>query len=381
MLAKIAALQTSQSGGSDELILEIARDVQAVGVDDDDDDDDEQRARPWESLTAVEQVSEIYQLLAQFGVLSYHEASGVDGLAELNDILDAGVIHWMAVLLAPEYSMPIDDIVYSNIAVASQDLPWNADMDQVVIDGIARIVEVFSDAGVLAMDDGSDEVRLTPVGAHVVALDVPQVGYILHRADALTDAGADAFVDALAVADEAQRQTVADAWRPGSTDAERIATMVQLLITTTDSSGGDASAPDPTLAVRTLSALDLYDGADVAPALHRLLDGPAAGYAALYLMSRELADGADLRGHVDMGVFVDVLAESTEDPEALGTLFAHAPTAGDQLMTLHQMWRHDSPETELVLEALGRHLPDKKLAKAARTALQKHRSWLANQPG
>jgi hypothetical protein len=43
------------------------------------------------------------------------------------------------------------------------------------------------------------------------------------------------------------------------------------------------------------------------------------------------------------------------------------------------MWRHDQPETIELLEALGRHLTDKKMAKAARKAAFKHRSWLANE--
>jgi hypothetical protein len=46
---------------------------------------------------------------------------------------------------------------------------------------------------------------------------------------------------------------------------------------------------------------------------------------------------------------------------------------------IEDMWRHDQPETVEVLEALGRHLTDKQMAKAARKAVVKHRSWLANR--
>ena len=51
----------------------------------------------------------------------------------------------------------------------------------------------------------------------------------------------------------------------------------------------------------------------------------------------------------------------------------------DDLM--EELWRHEQPETIEILEVLGKHLPDKKLAKAARKASIKHRSWMANRQG
>jgi hypothetical protein len=43
------------------------------------------------------------------------------------------------------------------------------------------------------------------------------------------------------------------------------------------------------------------------------------------------------------------------------------------------MWRHPAAETGLVLDTLGKYLPDRKLAKAARKAAMRHRSWMANR--
>jgi hypothetical protein len=42
------------------------------------------------------------------------------------------------------------------------------------------------------------------------------------------------------------------------------------------------------------------------------------------------------------------------------------------------MWRCDVEETSDVLAAIGRHVPDKAIAKAARRALFRRNSWLAN---
>ena len=46
---------------------------------------------------------------------------------------------------------------------------------------------------------------------------------------------------------------------------------------------------------------------------------------------------------------------------------------------IDDMWRHDQSETLEVLEALGRSLTDKRVAKAARKAALQHRSWIANK--
>ena len=61
-------------------------------------------------------------------------------------------------------------------------------------------------------------------------------------------------------------------------------------------------------------------------------------------------------------------------------MFSNAPHSADQFAALEQMWRHPAAETAAVLDALGEHLPDRKLAKAARKAAIRHRSSIANQP-
>lgn len=364
IFGKIEALRAGAD--VDELVAEVAKDIGAVSDEDD-------RLVPddtWEPPAPVDYATEIYHLLAEFGVLSYNRPDDASAQSDLIDILDSGVIHWLAIVLAPDAAFTVEDIVESNIEVAYADLGsrWHPDFEDVVRDGINRIVEVYTDAGILTTDD-DDLLRLTPFGAHIVALDVTGVGYTLRRADGLADASAETFVDTLNVANDDQRAQVAAAWQPARTAAEKVSALTELL----------TADEDPAARMKTLSALDLFDGATVKPDMNKLLDGPAAGYAALYLMSRDLADGADLSEHVTMALFVDVLAGSLDDPESLCDMFSQAPTEEDPYAALEQMWREPSPETELVLDALGRHLPDKKLAKAARKALVRHRSWMANR--
>jgi hypothetical protein len=81
---------------------------------------------------------------------------------------------------------------------------------------------------------------------------------------------------------------------------------------------------------------------------------------------------------VSIRPMIDILYSEIDSPEHLDQLFS-ATQARSEVDLLGDMWRHDQPETIELLEAIGRHLTDKKMAKAARKAAFKHRSWLANE--
>jgi len=127
------------------------------------------------------------------------------------------------------------------------------------------------------------------------------------------------------------------------------------------------------------TALEQFDRDTVEPVARELLDSPAAGHAALWLMSHGLADDKTVGGFVNIGVLVDVLAATLDEPDEMCRLFTGSLEADELTGMLDDMWRHPGAETGAVLDALGRHLPDAKLAKAARKAAMQHRSWMANQ--
>lgn len=138
-----------------------------------------------------------------------------------------------------------------------------------------------------------------------------------------------------------------------------------------------ADAESGAARVAGLAALELL-GPDVSE-LHvrELLDSRASGHAASWLLAHGFADEETVGGFVGIGVLVDMLSTCVGDPDELCTLFLEAkPNEVDA--ALEQMWRHDAPETAEVLEALGNHLGDRRVAKAARKALFRHRSWIAN---
>ncbi len=117
---------------------------------------------------------------------------------------------------------------------------------------------------------------------------------------------------------------------------------------------------------------------DVGPVVRELLDTHCSGHAATFLLQHDLATEDEVAAFIDVGPFVDMIHTLIDEPADLDEVFRRAQEmAFDDL--IDDMWRHDQPETVEVLEALGRHLTDKQQAKAARKAVIKHRSWLANR--
>jgi len=73
---------------------------------------------------------------------------------------------------------------------------------------------------------------------------------------------------------------------------------------------------------------------------------------------------------------VDVLAVAldVDGPEAVIETFGHGATQESSLAALERMWRLDHDRVAEVLEVIGRHHPQKVVAKHARKMLAKYRS-------
>lgn len=105
-----------------------------------------------------------------------------------------------------------------------------------------------------------------------------------------------------------------------------------------------------------------------------------AGWARCWLVDHHLEPDTAVFDASDAGSFVDVLAKrlidgGSEDLIAtLGVVGSH----DDQVRTINALWRSPSSATLFVLETIGKAHPAKIVAKAARKAVIKHRSWLAN---
>ena len=163
--------------------------------------------------------------------------------------------------------------------------------------------------------------------------------------------------------------TLLGRWRPDESTSERAAALAAFAM--------EAELPQQRLQAMALLGM-LEPTEDVGPAVRQMLDSPSAGHATMFLLDHGLATLDELGSFIDLTPLVDVLSTALDEPFVLCDLFAraHEHAEGD---LLDDLWRHDQPETIEILDTLGRHLPDKKLAKACRKAAVRHRSWMANQ--
>lgn len=155
------------------------------------------------------------------------------------------------------------------------------------------------------------------------------------------------------------------AWRPTLSDSER-AGIVAAWIT---------ESVDAGTRLFGLKLLGVFDTAVAEPYMRQLLDTAAAGHAAIWLLDHGLADGATVGRFISPAIMVDILSQLVEHPDVLCEQFL---ADSDPFRMLECFWRHPAPETAVVLAALARHLPDRVLAKEARRAELRHRSWMAN---
>ena len=340
--------------------------------------------KAWSRKSATDRATAVYNAIIELGALGARGRT-YPVIDTIDEVLDSGIVHWLVRILDPGGAGDIDELVELTEPVLRDEIErywpqWSSDIETTTRHGISRIFQMLDDAGVIEWTDRRQEIwasmpfptggtiRLTALGQYVVPNHLEEAGYVLRRIDDLADAPASVLIYTLDDVPDELRQQVADAWQPTLNVANRVGQIVDLL----------GSAVDPSLRLKTFAALELFAPETVGPTVRQLLDGPAAGHAALYLMSRGLADEAEVGELVNIGVFVDVLAASLDDPDELCEMFSEAPHSDDQYAALEQIWRHPSSLTAAVLDALGQHHPDRALAKAARKAAVKHRSWMAN---
>ncbi|GGK97513.1 hypothetical protein Sme01_61120 [Sphaerisporangium melleum] len=116
-------------------------------------------------------------------------------------------------------------------------------------------------------------------------------------------------------------------------------------------------------------------GAEAGDAVRPFLDEPELRpHAAGWLAARGL-DAPPLTPEEVLWLSVDTLAHAMPAAEHDPGRFAESlTTAGPAAHTIEEMWQVEHPDVAEVLDLLGRHLPDREVAKAARKAAFKARS-------
>lgn len=341
--------------------------------------------KSWAEMPPVARAERAYAALLELGPLRglHRRSSWLDNVHEM---LDDGIPHWLSTLLPAEAEREFDELVdwaleHAKAQATVRLQEWMVILlDSTVPGDIAQIFEMLVWAGVVEwegrdrLDDtfgrtrwGHGALRLTPLGRHVLPGQLPAIGYRLRSIPDLATASATDLLDALTMADLDLDDAVTR-WQPDTPPSVRAQTLA-------DATMAAGTAEERLIGFAALSAI----GPDAAaPFVRPLLDSPVAGHAALFLLENGLAADAEVGMFLDVGPMVDILSTVLDAPEALCGLFLTSMPAADAPGMIAAMWRHPQPETLAVLETLGKHLPDKHLAKAARKAVYQHRSWMAN---
>lgn len=340
----------------------------------------------WRSLTSVERARSMTDALLDTGVLGVRQfGAGIfEAIAEL---LDDGIVHWLVLALPFGSEVPLADIV--GMARIACDEPfgglrglWGDSVwDRMIERQVHDVFGVLAIAGLVELHDRREVARndrfrrqtggtftATALLRGVLPPHARAAGYDFAELPDLATAAADAVVAAFGDGD-VEAAEVAARWLPDASPAERAAALCAVA----------GHAEDPGMRVGVFALLEELDDPEAAePAVRQLLGTPAAAHAALYLVEHDLATPDELEGFFSIGPLVDHLSVLMDDPALLAVMFAEAQ---DHMVDdlIEAMWRHDDPNTLPVLEALGRALPDKRLAKAARKAAIKHRTWAANR--
>jgi hypothetical protein len=234
---------------------------------------------------------------------------------------------------------------------------------------VSTQVERLAALGVVTVD--GDQVGLTAAGVPVAVELVREAGIeVLLRPDPVT-ADAAAIADLLGLEDEQEWSGDASAWLAAQPDrAAALDGLVEAI----------CAADRETIAVMTgLAALEELAGTDAIPAVRRHVGGPHDGLVLNWLAGQSALDPAAIDPLRVVAGLVDVLAVMLDlgGPREVVGGFDQGADQGQQLDLLDHIWRSEHPRLADVLQVIGANHPVKVVAKAARKALIRHRSWLA----
>ena len=291
-------------------------------------------------------------------------------------------MHWLAGLLPPGTRARFDDILNLNAGVVrsqfdAQDVNYYLSGDHLA-DDLSDILVMLDMTGAVEWTDRTESVSpyskrvwhggtvsMTAFGRQVLPNYLGAAGLRLRTADDLTEAALPDLVEAMNSIPSEQHSDVMATWKPSLSPSKRAGLVAAMA----------AEAEDATSRLVGLRLLGMFDVEVSEPHMRQLLDTPAAGHAAIWLLDHGLATGDSVGSFITPTIMVDILSQLVDHPDLLCEQFlqSHDP---DHM--LESFWRHPAPETAPVLDALGRHLPNRSLAKQARKAAIKHRSWMAN---
>ncbi|BBZ80061.1 hypothetical protein MANY_53980 [Mycolicibacterium anyangense] len=340
--------------------------------------------KAWARHSPITKATKLFRTVLEYGVLSMMSRQ-ISFFGEVNGLLDGGVVHWLAGLIAPGARAPFDAIVDLNQHVVLEEFGSADDqLLNVYVSGdmpasdVSRILKVLAMTGAIEWSDRvstHDEwglevwrggsITMTAFGRHVLPDYLPAAGMVLRTAPDLSEADLTDLIDMMDAQPQEQHSTMLASWQPALSVAER-AGLISAYV---------AEAETGRQRLVGLRLLGMFDAELAEPHIRQLLDTDAAGHAAIWLLQHGLADGNTVGSFITPAILVDILGQLTDEPTVLCEQFLRSD---DPEHMLEFFWRHPAPEVSGILDVLGSHLPDRALAKHARKAAMRHRSWMAN---
>jgi hypothetical protein len=286
------------------------------------------------------------------------------GLAEL-DFYGQPMALAMLLFMTRRDGLPLTDFTEVLWENASGDMPaeqaaearekWIVNYDDPVRLLLDRLTELH------AVTKADDVIRLTPLALAALHEQLVDVGVDipLLPATAAELTGAELLAMAAGVSEE-EFEAETDAWVAARGAAAAASELLTL-----------AAAADPGERLLAVAAVQRL-GAAAEPAWRRRLDVPELrGYAKIALLTDSLDLGTDELAWMATDLLTLACDDEFPDPAELAESFREAVPPGRETVLFEAMWRGSHPHAPDVLTYVGRHHPDKQIAKAARTAAYK----------
>ena len=274
------------------LILDIAKESGAVRV-------HQRRLVPvkaWAARSTVARAEALFAAIVELGPLESLYSGRAWFLDEMHQLLDDGIVHWLAPLLADGTAeLPFASILeWAQSVITRQVAPyvpeWNENLDGFTQRDMSRIFEVLEDAGVVEWTGRIDvperfgrsywtdgTVTLTALGRHVLPDYLDDAGYVLRRAESVADGDGADLIEVLLAAAETQQKALIASWQSDRPDIDRVRMLTEAI----------AESSNAASRMMGFVALHSFDIEVAEPLVRQLLDTPVAGHAALWLVQRD----------------------------------------------------------------------------------------------
>jgi hypothetical protein len=327
-------------------------------------------------------------LLAIGPLASQRDPDGWLAWPGVDELLDRLVVHLLTGPYVAQRPVPVDDLasLATTAVLDAFEFP-SLDDDHVarrVGADVVDIVDALELAGVVRraeIPDAPDDdlavrrrrhggsVELTPAGVATTRRLLMDAGYQAPAAGRFADASAAELLLGTDLDDFPALLGELEAWRRRRSPAQAAGELAAAV----------RELDDPALRNLALAVMDDMEVDIAGPEVRKLANDPGArGFALCWLVDHGLEDAGALFDPDDVGWFVDVLAQRlvTDGLEGLCDTLALAGSQDEQIGVMGRLWRSPSSATDTVLAAIGELHSSKPVAKAARKARFKRRSWL-----